>query len=135
MLNYFAKWVGPMRWFRGRSTRREWWVSQFQFLVLASLSSTGGTVVAVLVGAWLAARTIALTTRRLHDLGYSGWWQVLGSSSFAILFLSEGFLSIGSLSESLLGSAAVVVCILFYGLVGCLPGTGKPNVYGEFALA
>jgi uncharacterized membrane protein YhaH (DUF805 family) len=133
VLRILVNWVGPQRWFRGRSTRGEWWVSQFQFLILSSIAATGGTAVAVLVGAWLGARTIALTTRRLHDLGYSGWWQILGVGSVAALFFSEGTNTTYSVSNSLLGSIAVFICILYCIFLGFLPGPGKPNVYGEYA--
>lgn len=36
--------------------------------------------------------TVALYTRRLHDMGYSGWWQV-GPLSLNILFISLSLIS------------------------------------------
>ena len=62
--------------FRGRSTRAEFW---WMFLVYVLL----GQMLPYLVsGFWIATLALiipitSLTTRRLHDIGKSGWWQVL----------------------------------------------------------
>jgi uncharacterized membrane protein YhaH (DUF805 family) len=63
--------------FSGRATRPEfWWF--FLFQVLASLAAS-------LIGDWLNGLVVlvlllpglAVGTRRLHDIGKTGWWQLI----------------------------------------------------------
>lgn len=65
--------------FSGRARRPEfWWFVLFCFLVSVALS---------IVHQWLAwafqlavlVPSIAVGTRRLHDIGRSGWWQLIGA--------------------------------------------------------
>ena len=63
--------------FSGRASRPEfWWF--FLFQVLASLAAS-------LIGDWLNGVVVlllllpglAVGTRRLHDIGRTGWWQLI----------------------------------------------------------
>lgn len=63
--------------FNGRATRSEfWWWVLFVFLL-----SVGGQMISQSLGSLLSLVTflpsIAVTTRRLHDIGRSGWWQLI----------------------------------------------------------
>ena len=60
--------------FSGRATRAEYWWFVL-FLVPVSLITWIPLIGQVI---WLATSipTISLTTRRLHDIGKSGWWQL-----------------------------------------------------------
>ena len=87
-------WTGCYRkyaTFTGRARRAEyWWYTLFNVIIYAALITVGiligssdgsATVVGVLVGVYLLAvllPTLAVTTRRLHDSGLSGWWQLIG---------------------------------------------------------
>lgn len=78
--------------FEGRATRSEYWYfALFNMLILAGLfilgialasaSSDAATFAGVLLFIWFLAviiPSIALTVRRLHDAGYSGWLYLLG---------------------------------------------------------
>jgi uncharacterized membrane protein YhaH (DUF805 family) len=63
--------------FKGRALRPEfWWFALFYFVVMAVL----GMISQALQGlAWLAIvlPSLAVGTRRLHDIGKSGWFQLL----------------------------------------------------------
>jgi uncharacterized membrane protein YhaH (DUF805 family) len=63
--------------FTGRATRSEfWWFALFT--VLASmLASMFGELVNSLVSLALLIPSIAVGARRLHDIGKSGWFQLL----------------------------------------------------------
>lgn len=74
--------------FEGRARRSEfWWFHLAYWIVSMVLSGIGralgsgaGTAVSVISGVIALAclvPTIAVTTRRLHDTGKSGWWQLL----------------------------------------------------------
>lgn len=80
--------------FEGRATRSEYWFfALFNFLIFGGLvllgsllsSASGGSDMATLAGflifVWAIAvllPSIAVTVRRLHDAGYSGWIYLLG---------------------------------------------------------
>lgn len=74
--------------FKGRSRRREFWM----FMLIASVLAAGLTIIETLLGLRLAqdigilstiyafaiaAPTVSVMVRRLHDTGRSGWWSLL----------------------------------------------------------
>ena len=85
--------------FQGRARRAEfWWYSLFSFLVLFVVFGVAGVIMAastpkggepsgVAVGIFVIAAIVtvlglflpglAVSVRRLHDLGFSGWWYLL----------------------------------------------------------
>jgi len=75
--------------FEGRARRSEYWWFYLAYAIVnavlsglsQALSGSGmGTAVTVLsgiIGLACLVPTIAVTTRRLHDTGKSGWWQLL----------------------------------------------------------
>ena len=67
--------------FEGRIGRTTWWISQIVAGVLGSILCV---LLAQMMKQWALALllpiywiTLATTTKRLHDLGKSGWWQGL----------------------------------------------------------
>ncbi|HEY8887100.1 MAG TPA: DUF805 domain-containing protein [Gallionella sp.] len=64
--------------FNGRASRSEfwWWVL---FIVIISI---GAQLIDQTVGALVTLATLlpylAVTSRRLHDINRSGWWQLIG---------------------------------------------------------
>ena len=70
--------------FGGRSSRREYWGFAFANLILAAsfwlLGILGGPLgnLSVLYGVVVLIPNLAITCRRLHDTGRSGWWLPLG---------------------------------------------------------
>ena len=73
--------------FQGRATRAEYWW-WFLFIVIADVllgfidSILGTGFIGSLFGLAIIIPGLALGARRLHDIGKSGWWQLLW---FAIL--------------------------------------------------
>lgn len=73
--------------FSGRATRSEfWWFFLFQILVSIAASFLGD-IVSALVSLGLLLPSIAVAARRLHDIGKSGWWQLLAFTGIGILVL------------------------------------------------
>ncbi|HRQ36317.1 MAG TPA: DUF805 domain-containing protein [Chloroflexota bacterium] len=77
--------------FHGRASRSEfWWFTLFLVLLVSAFTylseALAGAVLTVMLLPWLAAGT-----RRLHDTGHSGWWQLF------LLVPVGGIVIVGSL--------------------------------------
>ncbi len=78
--------------FQGRSQRKEYWMfTLFNFLAMVLLGAVGallggggegglGDVLQGLYGLGVLVPGIAVTVRRLHDIGKSGWWGLVALS-------------------------------------------------------
>jgi uncharacterized membrane protein YhaH (DUF805 family) len=82
--------------FNGRSARAEyWWFMLFLVLAGMILNVLVSSFAGPNVGAWAVLifytasllPIIAVTTRRLHDTGFSGWWQLLHLTGFGALVM------------------------------------------------
>ena len=73
--------------FSGRASRPEfWWFFLFQILVSIAASMLGD-VVAGLVSLAVLLPALAVGARRLHDIGRSGWWQLIMLTVIGLLLL------------------------------------------------
>lgn len=73
--------------FAGRAARPEfWWFFLFQILATLAAGMLGDKV-SGLVGIALVLPSLAVGARRLHDIGKSGWWQLLGITGIGLLVL------------------------------------------------
>ena len=73
----FAKYAS----FGGRATRAEWWWWTLFFTIGTALANAIGDALDrdfpyVLFALAVLLPTVAVTARRLHDTGRTGWWQV-----------------------------------------------------------
>ena len=79
--------LGQYAGFSGRAVRSEfWWFFLFQILVVIVASFLGSTI-SSLVSLALLLPALAVGTRRLHDIGRSGWWQLLSLTGIGFLVL------------------------------------------------
>ena len=73
--------------FTGRASRPEfWWFFLFQILISFAASMLGD-LIAGLVSLGLLLPALAVGTRRLHDIGKSGWWQLIMLTVIGLLVL------------------------------------------------
>ena len=124
--------------FSGRSTRAElWWWSLFTNLVQLIPLIGGVIALAALLP------SIAVTSRRLHDIGKTGWWQLLFwiisiiAWSASISFLVLGFVALRKGASwgflFLLSGVALVVAIAVIAIAinwFVRKGDEGPNEYG-----
>lgn len=73
--------------FTGRARRSEfWWFALFNFLVSIVVgvidAVIGSPVLGYIVALALLVPSLAVTVRRLHDTGRSGWWILIGLIPF-----------------------------------------------------
>lgn len=79
--------LGQYATFSGRASRSEyWWFFLFQVLVML-VASMVGDVVYGLASLALLLPALAVGTRRLHDIGRTGWWQLLLLTGIGFLVL------------------------------------------------
>lgn len=65
--------------FEGRVGRQEFWMFVlFSILIQVALDIVGLDLIASLVSLLILLPSLAIGARRLHDIGKSGWWQLLG---------------------------------------------------------
>lgn len=69
--------------FEGRATRKQFWMYILFYIILylvcAMIDGMLGTL--FLTGAYalgMLVPSVSIVARRLHDIGKSGWWQLLG---------------------------------------------------------
>lgn len=73
--------------FSGRAVRSEfWWFFLFQVVVMVAASFLGD-VISGIVSIALVLPAFAVGARRLHDIGRSGWWQLLTLTGIGVLVL------------------------------------------------
>lgn len=103
--------------FEGRATRSEFWYFYlFFYLTIFLLAFISGIIkegeVIFVIGAIFVLGSLtpfaAVTARRLHDVGRSGWWQVLAAIPYV----------------NIIG----VIALIFW---WCSEGEKKKNKYGE----
>jgi len=79
--------LGQYAMFSGRAPRSEfWWFCLFQFIVLV-VAGFLGDVVYIVAALALMLPALAVGARRLHDIGRSGWWQLLSLTGIGLLVL------------------------------------------------
>ena len=116
-MNYFLEALGKYAVFSGRARRSEYWYFVlFTCLIAFALAALGFSVAAATGGRPTLAEylvdffsvliflpSLAVSVRRLHDIGMSGWWVLLNLVPFGSLVL-----------------------LFFF----CQDSQGGPNVYG-----
>ena len=114
--------------FGGRAGRGEFWWWVLTNLLVGFLGALSGPLYVVLVlGLFIPGP--AVTSRRLHDRGWSGWWQVLPYGLAAASFVPpmvEG--PYGAMVLLMVGGVASSVWIV---VMMALPGDTEPNAYGD----
>lgn len=88
--------------FSGRARRKEYWMfSLFSLIIIFALGFIEGLlgspgVVGILYSLAILIPSIAVSVRRLHDTGRSGWWllivlvPLIGAIVFLVFMVQEG---------------------------------------------
>lgn len=81
-MEYFINAIRNYADFSGRARRKEYWMFVLFYLIFYVLLSLvdkalGSYVFTLVYSLVLLVPSISLATRRLHDTGRSGWWQLI----------------------------------------------------------
>jgi uncharacterized membrane protein YhaH (DUF805 family) len=136
------------RWFRGRSSRKEWWLELLYMGLITGIAGAISPIAGAIIGALRLVQFWAVTARRLHDLNQTAWIHVGVILSYAIVvytsvglevrdsWLATTFPPSGLFAREVfpvISGLSIFVAILFYGWIGFVKGTDAPNPYGEDA--
>ena len=105
--------MGKYATFRGRATRSEyWWFYLFALLLTWGANVVGAVamqddlgVMGSIASLALLLPSLAVGARRLHDIGRSGWWQLLSLTVVGILLLIYWFAKAGENAANAYGEA------------------------------
>ena len=101
--------------FSGRASRSEYWFF-YLFTIIASVvtwvidtmllgySSEDTGAISLIFQIIIILPSIAVGARRLHDIGKSGWWQLLILTIIGIILLIVWFATIGSSKKNNYGN-------------------------------
>ena len=100
-MNWFLKVLGQYADFSGRARRTEFWMfTLFNAIFGAIVGIIGGIIGTELIGSLyglaLLIPTLAVSVRRLHDIGKSGWMILVGLIPLVgviwliVLYVQEG---------------------------------------------
>jgi transcriptional regulator with XRE-family HTH domain len=73
--------------FEGKASRKEYWLFFSFCFVIMSIATIIHQHVASIVGLLIILPLMAVGARRLHDAGYSGWWQFFALVPIGILWV------------------------------------------------
>jgi uncharacterized membrane protein YhaH (DUF805 family) len=134
----------PFFSFRGRANRKQYWLtvlSVFGALLLLALAAplmnfAGPILGLFIVFPWMVASAVfalwsnlAVSARRLHDRGKSGWWIVpYWVVPAAINVFGE---KIGGDVKLVAGAISLLIYLAILIELGCLRGAAGPNAYGD----
>ncbi len=77
-MDYFIGALKKYADFNGRARRKEYWMFVLIYMVInVILAVLGMDIISMIVGLALLIPSISIGTRRLHDTGRSGWWQLI----------------------------------------------------------
>ncbi|ABO24857.1 DUF805 domain-containing protein [Shewanella loihica] len=82
-MEYFIGALKKFADFTGRARRKEFWMFTLFYIIFYAVAATIDVVTGLymLSGIFslaLLIPTLAISARRLHDTGRSGWWQLIG---------------------------------------------------------
>jgi uncharacterized membrane protein YhaH (DUF805 family) len=99
--------------FNGRTKRRNYWMfflfyTVFYILVtIVDTFLTGGVLTSIYVLVFLIP-TLSIAARRLHDIGRTGWWQLIGLIPIVGWIVVIVFLAQPSQGDNIYGAAPEV---------------------------
>jgi uncharacterized membrane protein YhaH (DUF805 family) len=110
-------------WIAGRARRREYWLWLVPLIVVQSMMAVGGYPALALL---MSLPMLLITIRRLHDLGFSGWFAPIINIGINLSGLLLGAVMPGQAASGVAGLIYLIALIA----LGSWPGQSRANEYG-----
>ncbi len=98
--------------FNGRSRRAEFWSFLLMTIIFSAVAGfwdktlfNGSEVLENLLSMAFFIPSIAVSTRRLHDIGRSGWWQLISLTGIGLFVLIYWYAQDGTPDDNEYGSS------------------------------
>ena len=92
--------------FSGRASRSEYWYFALAYFILMIVSGMISEMLSSVLALGVFLPSLAVATRRLHDIGKSGWWQLIALTGIGILLLLYWFVQPSSPGANQYGAGA-----------------------------
>lgn len=121
----------------GRSSRKPYWIgivvveiTLFGLSIMLAFVDPAMTIVGGLITAY---PRICVLTKRLHDLGRSGWFQVIPNMATGMLSIGGRYLTVtpdGVWVAAALNLIGLIISFGFLIWLGCVKGQDRANDFG-----
>jgi uncharacterized membrane protein YhaH (DUF805 family) len=92
--------------FSGRASRSEYWWFALAYVIVMVITGAISETLSSLLALGALLPSLAVATRRLHDIGKSGWWQLLVLTGIGFLLLLYWYVQPSSPESNEYGAAA-----------------------------
>ncbi|WP_374274999.1 DUF805 domain-containing protein [Brevundimonas sp.] len=142
-------WKHLMLSFEGRIRRSHFWIA-WVILLAVGIVTSWLPLIGGLIGLLLIWPNLAISVKRLHDMGQTGWWVALPWVAGIILFfVGVGMIGMGAITTgqtwddnpwammAVMGPAmgafglSALIGLGFLLWIGLMPGTVGPNRFGQ----
>ena len=103
--------------FKGRTDRKSFWLAVLCQIIISAilgfvlgLLGKFGAILLWIISLVLCVPMLAMAVRRLHDIGKSGWWSLLGCNLIGMIVLIVWLSRAGDTDENLFGADPHPVC-------------------------
>ena len=92
-IDWFVKWIKQYVTFDGRARRKEFWFFMLVCIGLGIVTQIVDSIIGTapllngLLNLALFLPSLAVGARRLHDVGRSGWWQLIALTGIGLILL------------------------------------------------
>lgn len=144
-MNYYVRALKKYADFKGRDTRPQFWYFYLIHFIISLILGVidnfiGSEIFVGLYGLAVLIPTLAIMTRRLHDIGKSGWWILtlflvpfglfIALTIILLIVLAITGMTPDPFSTALMSPVIILIIFAYFIYLFAPKGENKPNKYG-----